>query len=316
MDHRSTVETASRWLLGEVQDPAFTDHFAARLADGSITEDGLRDAFLRSERFARNWRGYTQVELLDGPLVVVETAESEFGHALRANRTWEPHFVPLLDEVLRPGDTAVDIGANVGVMAFRAARRVGPSGRVLAFEPLAANASCLLRGVVANGFGNVVVHQTAATDARRPVFMSLLSNSKVRATQDPLHAHAVVQGLALDDILAHEPRIDFIKLDIEGHEPWALRGARAVMRRHGPWVLCEFNPQMLIEQGADVADTARLVFDLTDRVDAVESDGRRNTVTSADDLMALWADRDAASAAAGRLPAGWVHFDLLFKVGK
>lgn len=315
MDHRSIVETASRWLLGEVQDDAFTDHFAARLADGSITEDGLRDAFLRSERFARNWRGHVRVELLDGPVVVVESAESEFGHALRANRTWEPHLVEVLDEVLRPGDTVVDIGANVGVMTFRAARRVGPEGRVLAFEPLAANASCLLRGVAANGFENVIVRQAAATDGRRPVFMSLLSNSKVRATQDPLHAPAVAQGLPLDDALAHEPRLDFIKLDIEGHEPWALRGALSVLRRHSPWVLCEFNPQMLGEQNADPADMARLVFDLTDRVAAIDSDGRRGAVHDADGLMALWADRDAASAAAGRLPAGWVHFDLLFKVG-
>src|SRR4051812_4112055 len=57
--------------------------------------------------------------------------------------------------VLRPGDTVVDVGANIGAFAVVAASIVGPRGRVIAFEPVAETFQCLTENVALNGLGNV-----------------------------------------------------------------------------------------------------------------------------------------------------------------
>ncbi len=252
-----------------------------------------------------------RVKMSHGPFVVVDSNEPEFGHVIHRHKTWEPHIVRLITENLRPGDVYVDIGANVGVMSFNAAKAVGPSGKVIAFEPDQANSIRFLQGVIANTFANVVLFSVALSN--KPSVFSLTGSSNTYLIS-PENSNRLIQAIPGDYVLNSETRIDFIKIDIEGHEPFALKGIAQTLARHTPLVLCEFNPRCLKDHASiDPARFADELFSLTSAIEAIEHDGNRNLVKNAAELMALWQAKNREAVKSGLLPDGMLHFDLLFR---
>ena len=77
---------------------------------------------------------------------------------------FEPETVRAFAALLAPGMTVMDIGANVGQFTLVAARRVGPSGRLHAFEPTPELAAHILRNLELNGLENVAVNAVAVSD--------------------------------------------------------------------------------------------------------------------------------------------------------
>lgn len=310
----SQVEAAYRWILGRSADASGLTHYSGALAQGQITAADLRLALLASPEHADSRDQQTIVDTGNGVLVVVDAAEPEFGKVIASAGVWEPHVVALIRGNLKPGDVFVDIGGNVGIMSMNAASVVGPTGKVIAFEPNPRNAAQFLRSVVANGFENVVLYPVAASDAFRTLSTTRSSNSKVVKTGGALQINDVVQAIPPDSVLANEPRIDFLKIDIEGYELPALMGCKAALARCRPLVLCEFNPLCLrAEGGIDPSEMTDFIFSLTDEVEVVEHSGATRTVGSSAELMSFWSLRDGEAVAAGDLPTGWLHFDLLFR---
>ena len=218
-----------------------------------------------------------------------------------------------LQRHLSPGETFVDVGANVGIMAFTAARIVGPGGRVICFEPNAANAQNLLRGIVENRFAAFVqLHQLALSDEPQVYSMAGHSNTFLIASDVSGRRAQAIPG---DVLLAAEERVDFIKIDIEGHEPFALRGLSGTIRKHRPRILCEFNPRCLKEHIGKAPEAfAGELFELTTAVEAIEYDGSSQIVRSPAALLDLWAARNAQAVATGLLPDGMLHFDVFLQV--
>ena len=85
-----------------------------------------------------------------------------------ATGTAERPLQAALQRELRPGATFFDIGANVGFVTLIAARLVGPSGRVVAFEPVPENVAAIRENLALNGIDWVEVHETAVARAARP----------------------------------------------------------------------------------------------------------------------------------------------------
>src|SRR5262245_2134996 len=83
---------------------------------------------------------------------------------LLAGRGYEPEETAFIEAALAPGMTFLDLGANVGYFTCLAARKVGPAGRVWAFEPDPRNFRLLVRSVKANGLSNVTAVRAAASD--------------------------------------------------------------------------------------------------------------------------------------------------------
>jgi hypothetical protein len=138
------------------------------------------------------------------------------------------------------------------------------------------------------------------------------ANANLIPAKVPIRLVQTIQG---DDVLFHEPRIDFIKLDIEGHEPLALRGLKKTLAKNKPLILCEFNPRCLISHASVPPERfAEQIFVITANVEAIEHDGRTNYVTTPTDLMDLWKTKNEQAVKAGFLPPGMLHFDLLFRV--
>jgi FkbM family methyltransferase len=314
-DLTANVKAAYRFILGREADAGGLETYYGLINSGRMDYAGLRRVMLDSEEFANREVSYRIVDMAHGLKVVVNPEDPDFGRSITHDGTWEAHIVDAIRSSLKAGDVFVDIGANVGIMSFNAADVVGAGGRVIGFEPNPRNVSAYRRGLAANGFDHVTLFPFALSDHRHMITVTSASNGKVVGEATPTQAADVIQAVTLDEMLVHEPRVDFIKIDIEGWELPALRGAVETMRRLKPLVLCEFNPLCLKGQGRiDPQELADFIFSHTDAVELVEHDMSRTRATSAQALMDLWHERDAYHSGRGDLPAGWVHFDLLFRV--
>lgn len=174
---------------------------------------------------------------------------------------YEPETTRLFQAVLRPGQTVMDIGAHVGYYTLLAARTVGPAGSVYAFEPAPENAALLRRNVELNGYRNVVILNQAVSDRSgdSPLFLNQLDTGSHSLQALRLPASGVPQAVTvpvttLDVFLEAKgwPRIDVVKMDIEGGEGAALRGMRGFLQRAGNLTfIIEFCPWILRRVGSD-----------------------------------------------------------------
>jgi FkbM family methyltransferase len=172
---------------------------------------------------------------------------------------YEPIETAIMLRCLRPGMTVVDVGANIGHYAMVAARAVGPTGRVIAFEPETENHAALVANLALNGLDNVVAERLAL-GARAGELMLYRDrdnrggHSLAAANVQAPAGAAPVEAATLDAYLArHLPdrRVGFIKIDVQGAEAQVLAGAEARLARDRPVVLVEFWPSGIRAMGGD-----------------------------------------------------------------
>lgn len=147
--------------------------------------------------------------------------------------TYERPLQTLFLETLRPGAIVLDIGANVGFFSLLASKLVGISGHVYAFEPLPRNLYYLERHVRLNDAANISVQSLAITSQTgRARFGNGENASQTRLAAD---GEIAIDTSSLDDLIAagRIPVPDFIKMDIEGAESDALRGASKLLDGRG-----------------------------------------------------------------------------------
>ncbi|MES2862030.1 MAG: FkbM family methyltransferase [Pseudomonadota bacterium] len=163
-------------------------------------------------------------------------------------RDWVEPELRALDRLLSPRDVFLDVGANIGLYSLKAARLVGPTGRVLALEPGAEAYDHLVANLAMNAFPWAAPMKVAASDAageavlhhvplgHDPQAFSLIANA--RATDGE-----VVETVTLDSLIdrAGLTRVDLIKIDVEGAEPIVIAGARDMLARLRPAVIFECN---------------------------------------------------------------------------
>lgn len=161
----------------------------------------------------------------------------------------------LFDRLAQPGMVVVDAGANVGQYSLIAGRRVGPSGQVHAFEPIPKNVQRLEAHIEDNGLSGIVhANHLALWDEERTLTMHLrrvdqqIGNAtNFTAGEAPDAVETVVcQARRLDDYAREVglERFDLLKIDIEGAELPALRGAGDLLERHRPTILMEVNREV------------------------------------------------------------------------
>lgn len=164
-------------------------------------------------------------------------------------------------DCVRPGDAIVDVGAHVGTFSVPLAQRVGEAGRVTAFEGAADTYSLLLRNLEANGCANVdPVHAVVSSEAGGS-FRKADPEAPAGSTHfEPADEGGGVTAVTLDQWRQGAPRpVRFIKLDIEGHELDALRGAERLLREDRPIVLLEISRSQLRRRGSSLRDLDRVL---------------------------------------------------------
>ncbi len=163
----------------------------------------------------------------------------------------------LMQEVIRPGDLAVDIGANVGWYASLLCRGVGETGAVYAFEP---NPFLVrLLGSLSQDHPNLVVHPMALGDKDTETDFFIPENwiSGSCMPRDKSSQCCRVRMARLDDALPGRP--DFVKLDAEGAEMAVLVGAKAILDApDAPLWMVELSTEEARPFGHDVSDVVGL----------------------------------------------------------
>ncbi len=305
------------FFLQRDPDEAGLAHYRDRMAAGATLEELIR-GFAASDEFLMKIGSQPQHDVADvdlgGYLVAVHRLDPDFGNHIFQFREYEEHVRKALRENVGEGGVFVDIGANVGVMALLGGTIVGPTGRVIAIEPEPANLQMLYRGILINKLTNVEIWPFAASNARNIFSLGGLSNGHIepstRSDQETLGGK-LAQSVVLDDLLGDLPRLDCVKIDIEGHEPAATEGFWKNISKHRPALIVEWNPRTLKRAGEDMGAYAATLLSVYPHLRVTSAFGDDQVVKSADELVQFWTRRDAEITGAGTLPAGALHFDLI-----
>jgi FkbM family methyltransferase len=180
----------------------------------------------------------------------------------------------LLRTLVHPGNTVLDVGANIGIYTEFLAALVGPSGRVIAFEPEPRNVQ-RLRSATRDLRQVTVVHAGVGPRSgtlRLFVADDLNVDHRTYETDDPSRRVIEVRAIALDEYLSEQgSRVDVIKMDIQGAEIGALQGARQLLARpDAPALLLEYWPHGLRAAGVAPESLLSLLAEAGYRVRTVD----------------------------------------------
>jgi FkbM family methyltransferase len=172
----------------------------------------------------------------------------------RVLRLYEREKRIALSTVLEPAMTFIDVGANIGDFSLIAARLVGATGRVLAFEPDPANCRLIKMSVAANHYPNVEIHELALSDRDGQAILHLGDrhawNSLIPGLRQREAGELVVNTRALDALLDERgnPPVHAMKIDVEGAELSVLRGAvNTLARNEGLVLFLDVHPHLGVQ---------------------------------------------------------------------
>jgi FkbM family methyltransferase len=264
-----------RLFFGRWPSGADMEHFQAAPARPL---DQLTAQFLSSSEFQSRKLAVEFERPAHDCLVMTETPEGlRFFFSLRDTFVGLPIAVGVFERdvdavfrrLLRPGMNCLDIGANLGYYSVRMAAVVSQGGgRVFSFEPDPLAFYLLTKNRQENHLENVVsVFQVACGDRDsagvlvRDLNPANYGGGHVRDAATQNGSPTAIRRV--DDLVPEDVRVDFVKIDIEGYEPLALRGMERILTRDRPAIVMEFNPPALRSNGTDAPE--RLLQDLASR---------------------------------------------------
>ncbi len=210
----------------------------------------------------------TEIELND------EIAISKNGHKfvvikepvfvqVRYEGTYEKDLSSATEQLISEGDTVIDVGANFGWYSILMANSVGSKGRVFSYEPNEAIFPTLQQNIKLNNFEDrIKLTKCGIGEKKELAFLAAddsesaigyFDKSLTEAGQG--HSSKGIQIHALDELMAKNiNKISFIKVDVEGFEPFVIRGAKKIFSADNPpAMLMEFNIEAIERQNLDVA---------------------------------------------------------------
>ena len=178
-----------------------------------------------------------------------------------------------IERNVKPGMVCLDVGANMGVMSAHLAKKVGPGGVVHCFEPVPHLHRRLRQNIERNNLQGVAhLHHVALSDKAGDMTMRIADEnlpnqgigSLVSDQLTELVNAITIKSTTLDDFAEKEnlDRIDFIKIDIQGAEPFFLEGGRKTIAQFKPILLMEISPEDLAGAGLTSIDLLETVESL------------------------------------------------------
>jgi FkbM family methyltransferase len=275
---RDHIVWAYRILLD--RDPENEDVILPKMRGYQNTRD-LRNDIVTSEEYQEKNRDYAQMnehnlvikEIEPGLRLAIDLADHAIGLNILRGR-FELNEIEFVRRTVKPGQHVVDAGAHIGLFAMHMAAAVGPSGSVHCFEPFEANAACLELAIAENRFERRVILERAAVGAMHGTGQLIFAPATLNsggafigapgASVPAGHETLPVRLIALDEYPLPRP-ISFIKMDVEGAEPQAVRGAARLLQEDRPVILSEVHPSQLklvsgITPAAFIAEIAELGY--------------------------------------------------------
>jgi len=223
----------------------------------------LRLAFLRNEIRKLTHREWKPSYILPGEDADYLTYVPAPVDVMAGYKLLKPSAPPLLlKTLLADGDTFIDVGANIGDWTLPAAKRVGPAGRVLAFEPVPRMAGALRKSAWVNRFDQIRVFDVALSNHAGEADFSVENENSggSRLGRMPDDAKRTFSGnrvtvTTLDVVVAEALKAAaLIKIDVEGIEAEVLQGATRT--------LTQLRPALLFETGHEPPEKRRIIGDL------------------------------------------------------
>jgi len=190
-----------------------------------------------------------------------------------AAENYEPAVFDYLKRHVQPGMVIFDVGAHVGLFTLLLARWAGPTGRIFAFEPAAVTRLALMDHLALNDLADrVCVCPLAISDREGKAFLYAIANSPEN-TLSAMHGRlpraqgAPITVTTIDAFC--ETRFlapALIKMDIEGYEIHALRGARRTLSRQRPIIVVELHPMNWPEIGVSANEVVQLLGEVNYRL--------------------------------------------------
>jgi FkbM family methyltransferase len=169
------------------------------------------------------------------------------GKSLEAYGEYSQEEMDFLEPYIPQGGVCLDIGANIGTHTLFFSKAVGNAGQVIACEPQHTVFMALCGNIALNDLLNVRALNIALTDKNGVVYVPKVNYLKdgnfgrEGITVEPKSDAYPVQGATLDSMSF--PKLDQIKIDVEGHEPEVLLGGLKTLEKHKPFIYAEYKPE-------------------------------------------------------------------------
>ncbi|MET0244723.1 MAG: FkbM family methyltransferase [Flavitalea sp.] len=191
---------------------------------------------------------------------------------------YERNEINFLKRTLQPGDTFVDIGANIGLFTLLASKLVGDSGKVFAFEPFSKSYTNLQLNIDLNKSSNIIAEKLAVTNQERDMILGYdekdQNSGMVSEFAEFGAGHEHVKAITLDHYFGEVPSsLKMIKIDIEGGELNALRGMQSILLEHKPILLIELEEILLMKAGAGIEAIQDYLRSVGYKSEPFENDG-------------------------------------------
>jgi FkbM family methyltransferase len=175
---------------------------------------------------------------------LINTNDTFIGRSLQVYGEYGRDEGVTLRQLINPGDTVIEVGANIGSHTVGLAKRVGPQGRVIAFEPQRACFSLLQSQIALNELSNILAfnwgvgEKTATFYARRIDYAKPGNFGGVTLADAPSPQHEAVAVIRLDDHY-RDIKVHLMKIDVEGMEGQVIDGARELIMKSRPRLYVE-----------------------------------------------------------------------------
>lgn len=148
----------------------------------------------------------------------------------------------LLTQLLKPDQTFVDCGANIGIWTIVAASAVEPNGRVYAFEPNPFTFEKLSQNIsLQTSKEQIKLFATAVGNDNKKLPLQCHQDHNISQVVSTSTSESIMVSVVTLDATFADTFIDGIKIDVEGHEIEVLQGAETILKKCQPWLIVEFN---------------------------------------------------------------------------
>lgn len=171
---------------------------------------------------------------------------------------FENQSTNLVKRLIKKGDVVLDIGANIGYYTVILSKLVGTQGKVYAFEPTLHYGKFLEQNIKINNIENCTILDYGLSDKEACLAICIGESSATLHWVVDFKPHQIenIKLTTLDKFVIDNniDKIDFIKIDIDGHEPAFLRGASEVLSKMKPIILLEVNHENYLHAGVTAWD--------------------------------------------------------------
>ena len=182
-------------------------------------------------------------DTLYGKMIFPEN-DAVVGKSLPLYGEWSEGENIVMSQFVEPGDTVLDIGANIGTTVISLSKRVGATGKVYAFEPQQLMSQCLNANLVLNNIKNVDVFSLAVSSETGWV---LLNDQELSDAGRYGSVGISIDGTPAQAIHLNEfptDKCSFVKIDVEGHEWNIVQGGDKFLVQHQPVVYLEAKKEL------------------------------------------------------------------------